>query len=148
MRHTKSLLTTKAKLVKATPGVLLTLVAFGAYFLFTAYSPKALAELREVRGTRKNRLVVPYPKDAVQLSSSTVNKAQTILLKTGKPSRSAFEFYLSILQLDDWELVYQSETDGVYTAEFKSNDAKLVLSAESTMEEPQQTLVVIVVTTN
>lgn len=124
----KSLMIEKQTKVRVLIGSAFIYILFvGTYWLFSSYRPKALSELREVRGyqTTKQEADVfdlPYPRYAKGLASDETLNSKKFTFETDKSPQDIQSFYKNILLEDDWELEKEGNIDFFYTSEYEKSD--------------------------
>jgi hypothetical protein len=100
-------------------------VFVGSYWFFSSYKPKALSEIREVRGYQvqeKDAFDLPYPKYATGLASDQTLNTKKFTFQTDKSPQEIQSFYSNILLADDWKLKKEGALDNFYTSEYKKDN--------------------------
>ena len=122
------------KLSNSVKGALVTMVIMGffafSYTTFTSYQPKALKEVREVKGysdISNDAFDLPTPRYAKGLSYDQTTISKKYTFQTEKSVEEIKSFYHSVLLEDDWRLKKEGSTSNFYTAEFRKDDFTVTL---------------------
>lgn len=103
----------------------------GSYWFFASYRPKALSEVREVRGYQTQQETdvfdLPYPRYAQELSSDQTLNTKKFTFQTDRSPQEVQNFYSNILLGDDWRLEKEGSTDNFYTTEYKKDDLSVTV---------------------
>ncbi len=118
--------------VKAIVGSAFIYVLFaGSYWFFASYKPKALSEVREVRGYQVQQETdvfdLPYPRYATGLATDQTLNTKKFTFQTDKSPQEVQSFYSNILLGDDWKLKKEGNTDNFYTAEYKKDNLSVTV---------------------
>ena len=115
---------TKIKVI--TGSVIIYVLFVGSYWFFSSYRPKALSEVREVRGYKAQQETdvfdLPYPRYAKGLASDQTLNSKKFTFQTDKSPQEVQSFYSNILLEDDWELKKEGSTDSFFTTEYKKDN--------------------------
>ncbi len=107
------------------------LAIFGlSYYAFQDYKPKALQEVREVRGYTTNEregFDLPYPRYAKGLASDETLNTKKFTFQTDKTPQEIQDFYSTILLGDDWKLKKEGATDNFFTKEYKKDNLSVTV---------------------
>jgi hypothetical protein len=128
--HSKTKLTPGVRALASISSVIALFVA--SYFSFSSYQPKALTEVREVKGyATKNTSVfdLPVPRYAKALANDRTLNSKKFTFETDKTPKEVYDFYKVILLEDDWKIKKEGNTDDFYTAEFKKDDYSVTVWA-------------------
>lgn len=103
----------------------------GSYWFFASYKPRALSEIREVRGYQAQQETdvfdLPYPRYATGLASDQTLNTKKFTFKTDKSPQEVQNFYSNILLGDEWKLKKEGSTDNFYTAEYRKGDLSIMV---------------------
>jgi len=118
--------------IKAIAGSALIYVLFvGSYWFFASYKPKALSEVREVRGYQVQQETdafdLPYPRYAKGLASDQTLNTKKFTFETDKSPQEIQSFYSNILLGDDWKLKKEGSTGNFFTTEYKKGDLSVTI---------------------
>lgn len=122
-----------------------------AYVNFATFAPKALAEIREVRGIatdNKNKITIPYPLDAEYISESSTSNTKQITLKTLQSPAKAQEFYSTIFTSKGWKVETEREGSIFYDTKYKKNRDFIVVSTSKQTQDSDTTIVSIKIQQN
>jgi len=102
------------------------LLFVGSYWFFASYRPKALREIREVRGYQTSEqetdvFDLPYPRYAKGLASDETLNSKKFTFETDKAPQEIQTFYKNILLEDDWEIEKEGSIDYFYTSEYEKD---------------------------
>ncbi len=110
---------------------LITILFAGSYWLFASYRPKALSEIREVRGYKTQQETdvfdLPYPRYAKSLAADQTLNSKKFTFETDKSPQDIQTFYKNILLGDDWELKKEGNIDYFYTSEYKKDNLSVMV---------------------
>jgi len=123
---------TNSKIKVVIGSVFISVMFVGSYWLFASYRPKALSEIREVRGytTHNEELDVfdlPYPRYAKGLASDQSINSKKFTFETDKAPLEIQTFYKNILLEDDWKLKKEGNIDYFYTSEYKKDNLSIMV---------------------
>ena len=103
----------------------------GSYWFFASYKPKALSEIREVRGYQVQQEAdvfdLPYPRYATGLATDQTLNTKKFTFQTDKSPQEVQSFYSNILFADDWKLKKEGNTDNFFTTEYKKNNLSVTV---------------------
>jgi len=121
----------KQKVKAIAASALIYVMFIGSYWFFSSYKPKALSEVREVRGyqTQKETDVfdLPYPRYAQGLASDQTLNTKKFTFQTDKSPQEIQNFYSNILLGDDWKLKKEGSTDNFFTTEYRKDDLSVTV---------------------
>ena len=121
-----------SKIKIAIGSVFISTIFVGSYWLFASYRPKALSEIREVRGyTTQNEEIdvfdLPYPRYAKGLASDQTLSTKKFTFETDKSPQEIQSFYNNILLEDSWKLEKEGNIDYFYTSEYKKDNLSIIV---------------------
>ncbi len=127
----------------------LLLLSFYTYFMFTMYTPKVLAEVREVKGAKSSYFVIPYPKNAIKVASNKTLETEQITLTTEQSIDKAQEFYRNVLIPEDWKTEKISKQEANITTIYKKDDKKIIITtSKQGQNNPNTTVISIEISNN
>jgi len=119
------------KIKIAIGSILITILFVGSYWFFAGYRPKALSEIREVRGYKTQQETdvfdLPYPRYAKSLAADQTLNSKKFTFETDKSPQDIQTFYKNILLEDDWELKKEGNIDYFYTSEYKKDNLSVMV---------------------
>jgi len=122
---------TNSKIKVAIGSVFISILFVGSYWLFASYRPKALSEIREVRGYHTQSEVdifdLPYPRYAKGVASDQTLNTKKFTFETDKSPQEIQTFYKNILLEDDWKMKKEGNIDYFYTSEYKKDNLSVIV---------------------
>lgn len=125
-----------SKLSYSVKSALATFVVMGffafSYVTFSNYQPKALKEVREVKGYSTQSVDIfdlPTPRYAKSLSYDQTAISKKYTFQTDKSPEEIKTFYQTVLLENGWRLKKEGSTSNFYTAEFRKDDYTVTLWA-------------------
>ena len=106
-----------------------------SYIFFTSYRPKALRELRDVKGlsTQTNIFSLPQVPDAENISINKTFDSQQTTFLTQKTPAEVQSFYENILA-DEWLLKEETLNDNFFARQYKKDDSFVYIWASENIE--------------
>lgn len=105
------------------------------YFNFSTFRPKALAEVREVRGTQTKRhsTDLAHPINSQKISTNTTSEGEIITLKTTDSIKDTQEFYKNVLTSKGWKIDTERQAGVFSNTKYKKNSSiiNVALSKQS-----------------
>jgi hypothetical protein len=111
---------------------LISVLFAASYFSFSQYKPKALQEVREVRGYKTqetNILDIPTPRYAEGLAYDQTLNSKKYTFRTDRSPEEIQKFYSNILDKDNWRLKKEGSTDDFYTTEYRKDNFTVLVWA-------------------
>ena len=99
-----------------------------SYWNFSSYQPKALTELREVKGYKtssQSELDLPYPRYATGVANDETSNSKKFTFKTDRSPEQIQSFYENLLLEEGWRLKKEGSIDNFYTAEYRRDDLSI-----------------------
>lgn len=111
-------------------GILIGFAIF-SYVNFQNYTPKAIAQIQEVRGatTKYESLSLPYPQDAKELGVTKTSYGRQITLKINLSPEEAQTFYKNVLLSQDWKVESEGKADSFLSTNYKKLDQKVLITS-------------------
>ena len=122
----------KSKSVFIAASVFAALVFSASYFNFARYKPKALQEVREVRGYQTEEISIfdlPIPRYAQGLGNDQTLNSKKHTFQTDRSPQEIEKFYKNILLEDEWKLKKEGSTETFYTAEYHKDEYAVIIWA-------------------
>lgn len=111
---------------------LVVLIFAASYFSFQQYTPKALQEVREVRGYQTQNTTgfdLPIPRYAKSLGTDQTLNSKSFTFQTDRSPQEIQKFYENILQEDGWKLKKEGSLDNFSTSEYRKDDLSVTIWA-------------------
>lgn len=100
------------------------------YFSFSAYTPKSLRELKEVKGTSTSRRYLSvYPTDAFELGTFETEFGSQTTFSTSKSPEQVQTFYQNVFVSKGWENTKTTYEGEFLVASYKDNVQSIKVSS-------------------
>jgi hypothetical protein len=112
--------------------ILVVMIFAASYFSFQKYTPKALQEVREVRGYQTQNTTgfdLPVPRYAKSLGTDQTLNSKSFTFQTDRSPEEIQKFYENILQADDWKLKKEGSLDNFSTTKYRKDDLSVTIWA-------------------
>jgi hypothetical protein len=122
----------------------LLLVVVATYVSFTAYRPKSLTEVPEVRGYKQKSddvFSIPYPVDTVKISDAKTTDTRQVTMQTTQSEEDMQKFYDAILTDEGWEIETENQGKIFYTVKYKKDGNFITISTSQQKEGSEITIV-------
>ncbi|OGC46263.1 hypothetical protein A2V49_04645 [candidate division WWE3 bacterium RBG_19FT_COMBO_34_6] len=96
-----------------------------SYISFVGYQPKALGELREVKGFKTENadsLEMPYPRYATGIAQDKSINSNKYTFQTDKSPAEIQQFYNNILSDEGWRIKREGSSDSFTTVEYRKDN--------------------------
>ncbi len=116
----------------------LAILSLAVYVKFSAFAPKALVEVPEVKSAQSQMLDtnLPYPKGSTKIGSSNSSSTQQITLETPQSQDEVQSFYKNILLEEGWKVTTEWYAGIFHTVEY-AKDNKAIAISTSTQQSNQ-----------
>lgn len=114
------------------PTVLVLMLFLTSYLLFSSYRPKAIQELREVKGfssIENDIFDIPRPRYAKSVSQDTSTNSKSFTFQTDRSPQEIRSFYDNVLLKENWRIKKEGSIDNFLNVDYRKDDYLLTLWA-------------------
>ncbi len=105
----------------------------GSYYVFQSYKPKALRQVREVKGYKEESFLrIPYMQGAKELGVSETAKSKQVTLEIRRSPDEVRNFYKNVFTDRGWTRSSTATTKAFYNDTYKTDEhtAAVTISRE------------------
>lgn len=119
------------------PSVIVSTLFLASYLVFANYKPKALSEVREVKGYRsvsENVYDLPFPDFASSIGDAKGTNSKQITFQTDKSPSAVKQFYDNVLLADDWRIKKEGYINEFIATDYRKEEYVVSLLASYNAE--------------